>query len=1282
MNWRALIARLMPASLHRQLLLLFALLMAATITADTLFGVWIQDRLTTDVLAKQSDTLYAAADTVRAVLRTHPTPAQLPDRLAEQLSQLSNWKVLQAVAVVGDGGEILVALRRDEEGKLRTGVTPAPNGGGESVSLAWLPVQDLEKTAWVRVEFHRMALAAAPGGRLAIKSSTSLALFLLALGTLFLALRRPLAQLRRAAEFAETLDKTEGAMLPTDAASEELGQLANALNWTSLRLYDQATALTESEARKGAILGAALDCIVSFDEFGNVIEFNPSAERILGYTRAQAMQNPVVDLLVPPQDRVEGCFNLAALLAHTRGVELGKLVEMDVLRADTSLFPAEVAITAVDVSGRKLYTAYLRDITERKRAERSLAESEHRYRSVVENLQEIVFQTDRDACWTFLNPAWEEVSQYGCAESLGRPLLDFIGADDHAALQRMFAALAHGEQESASMEVRLSARDGSLRWLEMFARVLRDENGALTGFAGSAMDVSERRLAEDQLKDQLHFVQQVFEVTPVMIYVKDAEGRYLTFNRAWEEFFNTRREQWVGKNIFDLFSTEAAQFHYAKDQELLVSGGNQMFEVSVRDGRGRRRDTLYNKTLFYRADGKVAGILGTINDITERKDAERESLRAKEAAEAANQAKSDFLANMSHEIRTPMNAIIGMTELALDTPLNEEQIDYLSLVKSSADNLLTIINEILDFSKIEAGKLDLEQIAFSLRDSVGMAARTLQQRAREKGLDITVRVESEVPDGLLGDPTRLRQVLINLLSNAIKFTESGSVQVSVRAQSCGDDYAVLEFGVKDTGIGIPYEKQNVIFEAFSQADTSTTRKYGGTGLGLAICARLAAVMDGRIWVESEPGRGSTFFFTGRFGLGRTLTAPRNNPASLDQLPVLVVDDSDTNRELLLEMLRSWNMKPQGAESCMAALTALEDAEACADPFRLVLVDGQMPGQDGFDTAMLLRRHAKTEAASIMMITSGGQRGDAARCRELGISAYLTKPVVQSQLLDAIMIALNGTLDGSDPSLVTRHSLREARRHLKILLVEDNPVNQTLALRLLDKLGHRATLANNGTEAVRLAASDQFDVILMDVQMPEMGGFEATQLIREFEVEVDRHTPIIAMTAHALAGDREKCLEAGMDGYVSKPIQVPALVQALTEATQARLIEDFAPPQQAVAAGLYDRETVLMNLDGDLDLLKTVAQMFIEDIPNQLEQLSAALQAANDSTAYAVAHTIKGMVGNFSSSRALDCARDVEQYAKNGNIDMARQSLPQLQQMLAQLLAEMQVDVGTPAELAA
>ncbi|MBL8484260.1 MAG: PAS domain S-box protein, partial [Rhodocyclaceae bacterium] len=1061
------------------------------------------------------------------------------------------------------------------------------------------------------------------------------------------------------------------------------GQLANALNWTSLRLYDQATALTESETRKGAILGAALDCILSFDEFGNVVEYNPSAERILGYTRSEAMQKPVVELLVPPQDRVEGCFNLAALLAHTQGVELGKLVEMDVLRADASLFPAEVAITAVDVSGRKLYTAYLRDITERRRAARSLAESEQRHRSVVENLQEIVFQTDSAACWTFLNPAWEDVSQFGCAESLTLPLMQFIAAEDHAPLNAMFDALALGEQESASLELRLRARDGSLRWLEMYVRVLHDDAGKLTGYAGSAMDVTERRLAEDRLKDQLHFVQQVFEVTPVMIYVKGADGRYLTFNRAWEEFFSTSRDAWVGKDVFDLFAPDAAQFHYTKDQELLAQGGHQNFEVSVTDGRKRRRDTLYHKTVFYRGDGTPGGILGTMTDITERKAAERETLRAKEAAEAANQAKSDFLANMSHEIRTPMNAIIGMTELALDTPLNDEQRDYLSLVKSSADNLLTIINEILDFSKIEAGKLDLEDIAFSLRDSVGLSARTLQQRASEKGLELSVRVDSDVPDGLQGDPTRLRQVLINLLSNALKFTDQGSVQVGVRTQVCGDGYAMLEFSVRDTGIGIPLDKQNVIFEAFSQADTSTTRKYGGTGLGLAICARLAAAMHGRIWVESEPGQGSTFYFTGRFGLGRTHSAPRNNPASLEQLPVLVVDDSETNRELLLEMLRSWNMKPHGAASCVDALAALETAEACADPFRLVLVDGQMPGQDGFDTAMLLRRHAKTAAAAIMMITSGGQRGDAARCRELGISAYLTKPVVQSQLLDAIMLALNGALDGMDPALITRHSLREARRHLNVLLAEDNPVNQTLALRLLDKLGHRATLANNGAEAVKLAAEHTFDVILMDVQMPEMGGFEATRHIRDFEAELRRHTPIIAMTAHALAGDREKCLAAGMDGYVSKPIQVPALVEALAAATRSRMLEDFTPPAApAKRSEMYDRDAVLANLDGDVELLRTVAQMFIDDIPHQVESLSAALAAGDCPKAYAIGHTIKGMVGNFGAGRPLDCARDMEQLARSGELDAARQQFPTLQQVLDQLVGEMQADLGAPAQMAA
>jgi signal transduction histidine kinase/CheY-like chemotaxis protein len=524
--------------------------------------------------------------------------------------------------------------------------------------------------------------------------------------------------------------------------------------------------------------------------------------------------------------------------------------------------------------------------------------------------------------------------------------------------------------------------------------------------------------------------------------------------------------------------------------------------------------------------------------------------KAKDAAEAGSRAKSQFLANMSHEIRTPMNGVVGMIELALESELGHEPRELISTAKSSAESLLALLNDILDFSKIEAGKLDLEVVDFSLRDSLDSSVKGLGLEARNKGLALSSNVQSEVPDNLRGDPTRLRQIVVNLVGNALKFTSNGEVAVRVQCEEVTDDTAILGFTVRDTGIGIPLAKQAEIFEVFTQADSSTTRKYGGNGLGLAICKRFVELMNGSIWVESTPGLGSTFHFRLPFTLQKCppSSVEAVDLAMLRDVPALIVDNNSTNRGILYELLVGWNLKPTQCEDACQALQQLEQAHAQGRPFRLVLLNAKMPGMDGFAVAEQIRQQSHLVSTTIIMFISAGLRGDAARCRELGIQAYLSRPVRHADLLQSIGMLL-GTQTGTcgDLPLLTTHALREHRTRLRILLAEDNRVNQTLAVHILQKRGHTVEAVENGRQAIEALGKQPFDLILMDLQMPELGGVEATMLIREREKSTGGHIPIIAVTANAMVGDRERCLEAGMDDYVSKPIQVKELFAAIERA---------------------------------------------------------------------------------------------------------------------------------------
>jgi PAS domain S-box-containing protein len=755
---------------------------------------------------------------------------------------------------------------------------------------------------------------------------------------------------------------------------------------------------------------------------------------------------------------------------------------------------------------------------------------------------------DKDHKITLINPAFSRIFGYTPEDCAGRGVRELIvPAEGEASFQENADVVLGGKIVWGTMTRK--TKNGTLVYVESYA-VPVYASGEQCGIVAVYQDVTQRVMAENALRQSEEVFRMLSATAPVGIFQTDPLGTPVYVNARLTEITGITAEQSLANRWSDSIHPEDRARALERWSKAVQTGEDLMDEHRVVKPDGEIVWVAVRARWARESDRRLQSFVGVIEDITAIRKAHEEMRQAKETAEVASRTKSEFLANMSHEIRTPLNGIVGMTDLALDTELTPEQREYLDTVKLSADALLTVINDILDFSKIEAGKIDLEALDFGIRDALETTMKTIAVRADEKGLELLCEIAPEVPEVVCGDFSRLRQIIVNLLGNAIKFTDEGEVALKVELESQTDSVCILHFVASDTGIGIPVEKQESIFDAFSQADNSTTRKYGGTGLGLSISVRLVAMMGGKIWVRSEVGRGSQFHFTVQMGVADSKPVEIGSlapPEILRGVKVLVVDDNSTNRRILEGMLKRWEMKSTSVDSGEAALSRLFEAQELDDPYALIVTDMHMPEMDGFTLIERIRQMRGFSAAVVVMLTSAGHRGDAARCQELGISAYLLKPIRQSELREAMARVLGAPAKYGAIPLVTRYSMGDGRdpaNILRVLLAEDNAVNQRLASRLLEKRGHIVQVVANGREALAVLEKETFDLIFMDVQMPEMDGFEATAAIRKKEQGSEVRQPIIALTAHAMKGDRERCVSAGMDGYLSKPIRAQELDEIL------------------------------------------------------------------------------------------------------------------------------------------
>jgi two-component system, sensor histidine kinase and response regulator len=1010
-------------------------------------------------------------------------------------------------------------------------------------------------------------------------------------------------------------------------------------------------ALRESEEKYRDLFENANDIIYTHDLEGNYTSVNKACETIAGYNHDESLKMNISQVIAPEY------------LAMARKTVARKATDTTPSVYELEMIHKDGHRVVLEINSRLTYEGtrptgvqgMARDITERKRAEAALARSEKRYRELIDFGQGLICSHDLDGKLLSVNPAAAESLGYTPAEMVGRNLLEYISPSAQPVFPRYLERIAAEPHLSGLLNL-INKKGEERIWMYRNSRIA--EPGTEAYVLGFAQDVTDSKRAEQAVVERDRRFRDLFYDAPVAYHELDRDGHVTRINRTEERLLGYTAAEMEGRPIWEFIVEKVSQEAVAR--KLSGTVPLQSYERTFKRKDGTLIPVIVDDRLIHDPEGNITGIRTTLHDITRQKQMEEELRKARDVAVESARLKSEFLANMSHEIRTPMNGVIGMTGLLLDTELSDEQRDFAGTIRSSGEALLTIINDILDFSKIEAGKLLFETLDFQLDNAVEDTIELFAERAHRKKIEFASLIYSDVPTGLRGDPGRLRQVLTNLIGNAIKFTERGEVTVRIEKESETRDDVVVRFTVSDTGIGISEVAQHSLFEAFTQADGSTTRKYGGTGLGLAISRQLIELMGGRINVNSTPGQGSTFWFTARFGKQLASVAiPKPQLMSLEKLRVLIVDDNATNRKIISHQLGSWGMIRREADSGFHALELLRSAAVQGASYDLAILDLMMPSMDGFALARKIKSDPRIAAVQLVMLTSFGERGDGATARESGVAASLTKPVRQSQLFDClanvISFANTREVPAQKPSqLVTKHALKEMKMtsNKLILLAEDNIVNQKVALRQLQRLGYRADAVVNGREAIEALEKIPYELVLMDCQMPEMDGYEATGEIRRREGN-EKHTWIVAMTAHALEGDRAKCIAAGMDDYVSKPVKLEELDAVMTRIfSEAGKNGDTGQGSNGRHSPPVDLKQLVQIMGDEPREQAEIVALYLDEMVKNLAKLKAALATGNAREVNFITHGCIGSSASCGMVAVVEPLRKMERRARENRLEDA------------------------------